>query len=149
GSKILWHQDADPHDDDLQRLDYAGGQMAFYGHGFAKDAGEVDHGEQVTRPTLFASGGAMVVRRSVFIETGGFDESFFAFFEDVDFGWRLWLLGYEVRYVPRSVVSHHHHGTVERFGYPRERYLLERNALSTVFKNWGDERLSRILPASL
>src|SRR5690625_3802690 len=78
GSKILWHQDADPHDDDLQRLDYAGGQMAFYGHGFAKDAGEVDHGEQVTRPTLFASGGAMVVRRSVFIETGGFDESFFA-----------------------------------------------------------------------
>ena len=27
------------------------------------------------------------------------------FFEDVDLGWRLWLLGYRVRYVPESLVS--------------------------------------------
>ena len=91
----------------------------------------------------------MVVRRRLFLEVGGFDDSFFAFFEDVDFGWRLWVLGYEVRYAPKSRVYHRHHGTIERFGYARERYLLERNALATIFKNYEDETLARALPATI
>jgi GT2 family glycosyltransferase len=130
-------------------VDYAGGQMAFYGHGFARGVGQADTGEAAERATLFASGAAMVTRTEVFLENGGFDESYFAFFEDVDYGWRLWVLGYQVVYVPSSVVTHRHHGTIERFGYPRERYLLERNALATIFKNYGDDMLARTLPASL
>lgn len=136
--------------DDKATVDYAGGQMAFYGHGFAKGNAEQDDPSDVTnRPTLFASGGAMVVRTELFLEVGGFDASYFAFFEDVDFGWRLWVLGHEVLYVPRSVIYHRHHGTIERFGYPRERYLLERNALATIFKNFGDDMLARTLPGTL
>jgi GT2 family glycosyltransferase len=151
GSKILrLAPGADPRQgEDRVTTDYAGGQLAFYGHGFAKGVEQADQRDERVRPTLFASGGATVARTATFLDVGGFDESFFAFFEDVDFGWRLWLLGYEVRYVPSSVVHHRHHGTIERFGYARERYLLERNALATLFKNWGDDRLARILPASL
>lgn len=140
GSKIL--------SEDRKTVDYAGGQMAFYGHGYARRHAEPDERSAYT-PTLFASGGAMIVRAKVFGAVGGFDEDYFAFFEDVDFGWRLWLLGYEVAYVPSSVVYHRHHGTIERFGYPRERYLLERNALATVFKNYGDETLASVLPGTL
>lgn len=136
--------------DDRRTIDYAGGQMAFYGHGFAKGNREPDDPEdRKVRPTLFASGGAMVVRRQFFLGSGGFDSSYFAFFEDVDFGWRTWLLGQEVLYVPSSKVYHRHHGTIERFGYPRERYLLERNALATIFKNYGDESLARALPGTV
>jgi GT2 family glycosyltransferase len=135
--------------EDGETVDYAGGQLAFYGHGFAKGVEQADADDDRIRDTLFASGGAMIVRRSIFLEVGGFDDSYFAFFEDVDFGWRLWILGYTVRYVPASQVLHRHHGTIERFGYARERYLLERNALATVFKNYADDRLSKILPASL
>lgn len=136
--------------DDRKTIDYAGGQMAFYGHGFAKGNKELDEAQdEANRPTLFASGGAMIVRRDVFLATGAFDESYFAFFEDVDFGWRLWVLGYDVLYVPRSQVYHRHHGTIERFGYPRERYLLERNALASVFKNYSDDMLARVLPGTL
>ncbi|MPZ89245.1 MAG: glycosyltransferase [Nitriliruptorales bacterium] len=136
--------------DDRRTVDFAGGQMAFYGHGFAKGNREPDDpSDSLPRPTLFASGGAMIVRRELFLDVGGFDASYFAFFEDVDFGWRLWVLGHEVRYVPDSVVYHRHHGTIARFGYPRERYLLERNALATVFKNYGDEMLARTLPGTL
>lgn len=136
--------------EDRETIDYAGGQMAFYGHGFAKGNRERDTGEDTgLRQTLFASGGAMLVRRDVFLEVGGFDESFFAFFEDVDFGWRLWVLGHEVVYQPASKVYHRHHGTIERFGYARERYLLERNALSAVFKNYSDENLARVLPGTV
>jgi GT2 family glycosyltransferase len=135
--------------DDRTTIDYAGGQMAFYGHGFAARNKERDTGDDQPRATLFASGGAMVVRRDVFLDVGGFDDTYFAFFEDVDFGWRLWVLGHEVRYVPTSTVYHRHHGTIERFGYPRERYLLERNALRTIFKNYSDAMLARTLPGSI
>ncbi len=134
---------------DRVTIDYAGGQMAFYGHGFAKDVHHPDRHDDVNRDTLFASGGAMIVRRRTFLDTGGFDASYFAFFEDVDFGWRLNLLGHRVRYVPASVVYHRHHGTIERFGDAREAYLLERNALATIFKNYGDEQLARVLPTSV
>ena len=42
-------------------------------------------------------------RRDLFrVDVGGFDERFFMFFEDVDLGWRLNLLGWRVRYVPTS-----------------------------------------------
>ena len=136
--------------DDRRTIDYAGGELSFYGHGFAKDNKALDPGgEQAPRQTLFASGGAMVVRRDVYEALGGFDDWYFAFFEDVDFGWRLWLAGHEVHYVPASVVYHRHHGTIERFGYPRERYLLERNALATIYKNYGEESLGKALPGSL
>ncbi len=141
GSKIL--------SEDRTTVDYAGGQMAFYGHGYARRHASPDDEAGVHKPTLFASGGAMIVRAELFRAVGGFDEDYFAFFEDVDFGWRLWLLGHEVAYVPSSKVYHRHHGTIERFGYARERYLLERNALATVFKNYGDEMLASVLPGTL
>ena len=54
----------------------------------------------------------MVVRTDVFRSAGGFDERYFMFFEDVDFGWRLWLLGWRVRYVPHSLVFHRHHASM-------------------------------------
>jgi GT2 family glycosyltransferase len=135
--------------EDRETIDYAGGQLSFYGHGFPRGVEHPDAPEGSLRDTLFASGGAMVVRTSVFLDAGGFDESYFAFFEDVDFGWRLWVLGHVVRYVPSSKVYHRHHGTIERFGYARERYLLERNALATIFKNYADDRLAKVLPAAL
>jgi GT2 family glycosyltransferase len=137
--------------EDRATIDYAGGQMAFYGHGFARDAylAEAHVADDRNRDTLFASGGAMVVRTETFLEVGGFDDSFFAFFEDVDFGWRLQVLGHRVRFVPGSKVYHRHHGTIERFGFAREAYLLERNALATIFKNYSDEQLARVLPASV
>ncbi len=136
--------------DDRTTVDYAGGQMAFYGHGFAKNnAKQIDPLDHSYRPKLYASGGAMIVKRDVFLDLGGFDEDYFAFFEDVDFGWRCWVVGHETLYVPDSRVYHRHHGTIARFGYPRERYLLERNALATVFKNFGDDLLARTLPGTI
>ncbi len=136
--------------DDKQTIDYAGGTMAFNGMGYAEHV-EQDKAMAPTasQPTLFASGGAMVTRTVVFRETGGFDDSYFAFFEDVDFGWRLWVMGYETHLVPSSVVYHRHHGTIKRFGYARERYLLERNALATIFKNYGDQNLATALPPAI
>lgn len=135
---------------DGKTIDFVGGSLSFYGHGFKLATGEKDSKEyDLERPILFPCGGAMLVDRRVFLEVGGFDEHYFAFFEDVDFGWRLWVLGYKVVFAPRSIVYHHYHSTTAKFGYEKERFLLERNALYTIYKNYDDERLQRIFPVAV
>ena len=133
-----------------QRVDFVDAALSFYGHGFKLHAGEPDD-PVYDNPgdVLFASGAAMLVDAEVFRDSGGFDERYFMFFEDVDFGWRLWLQGYRVRYVPTSVVYHRHHAAIDRYGAWREHYLLERNALFTIFKNYDDEHLQRTLAAAV
>ncbi len=87
--------------------------------------------------------------RKVFFEAGGFDEDFFAYYEDVDFGWRLWVLGYRVVFAPKSVVYHVHHGTSKIFSEDKLRFLKERNALYSVFKNYDDENLAKVFSGTL
>ena len=52
----------------------------------------------------------------VFLDAGGFDADYFAYFEDVDLGWRLWVMGERVALCPAAVAYHHHNGTSARFG---------------------------------
>ena len=49
---------------------------------------------------------AAMYRRDVFLDVGGFDESFFCYFEDVDLAFRLRLLGQRCLYVPSAKVEH-------------------------------------------
>lgn len=53
-----------------------------------------------------ACGGAMLVQKDVFTALDGLDETFFAYGEDVDFGFRVRLAGYSVRYCETAVVLH-------------------------------------------
>src|SRR5262245_5627377 len=73
------------------------GSVNFHGFGaqpfFRVHADRLHTGEE---PLLFANGGAMLVDRAVFLQIGGLDEDYFAYFEDVDLGWRLWVCGYQV-----------------------------------------------------
>jgi GT2 family glycosyltransferase len=70
-----------------------------------------------------------------FLQIGGFDDDFFAYFEDVDFCWRAWIFGYKVVYVPTSVVFHKVGGS---FNYLSSKtlFLFERNRLYTILKNF-------------
>ena len=135
---------------DGETIDFVDAALSFYGHGFKLHVGEPANGRyDEAHDVLFATGAAMVVRTDVFRSSGGFDERYFMFFEDVDFGWRLWLLGWRVRFVPQSVVFHRHHASMAKFKNWREQYLLERNALYTIYKNYDEDNLARALPAAL
>jgi GT2 family glycosyltransferase len=135
---------------DGELVDFVDAGLGFYGHGFKLHAGEPDNPSYDREAdVLFASGAAMVARASTFREVGGFDERYFLFFEDVDLGWRLWLLGHRVRYVPASLTFHRHHRSVRALGPAQEEFLLERNALFTIFKNYDEDNLRVALPAAL
>ncbi|MBI2215426.1 MAG: glycosyltransferase family 2 protein [Acidobacteria bacterium] len=127
-----------------QRADFVDGAMTFDGHafqpGFRKPLGTISE-----RPPgaemLFACGGNMVVRRDAWHALGGFDDDFFAYLEDVDFGWRVWLTGRRVLWEPGATVRHRSSATSDRLGSFERGVLFERNALQTVFKNYDDEHL--------
>ena len=57
-------------------------------------------------PTVAAHGAAMLVRRSMFEQLGGFDETFFMEWEDLDLCWRAWLRGWSSVYVPDARLRH-------------------------------------------
>jgi GT2 family glycosyltransferase len=67
-------------------------------------------------------------------QVGGFDESYFAFFEDADLAWRAHGHGWRALYAPRAVVYHHHSATAQH-GSPKKLYLVGRNRVRTLAKN--------------
>jgi GT2 family glycosyltransferase len=91
---------------------------------------------------------AALYRRSAFEEIGGFDESYFCYFEDVDLGFRLRLHGYRTLYVPASVVRH---VSSASSGYRSDFavYHGERNAVWTFVKNMPGRLFWIYLPQHL
>ena len=131
---------------DGKLLNSAGGAMNFHGMGIQVGMDEPDEARYSTpRRTLFPCGGAMAIDAQVFRECGGFDEEFFAYYEDVDLGWRLWVQGYESHYVPSSVCYHHHSSTSKRLPLEMLRLIQVRNPMLACFKNYDDENLRRVL----
>ena len=68
-------------------------------------------------------GAAFVIRRSLLERLGGWDESGFLYFEDVELSWLLRIAGAEIWCVPDSIVSHDYHLSM----FPHKLFLLERN----------------------
>ncbi len=136
---------------DGERVDFVEGVMNFYGMGdqvgYGKALGDVDVHDG--GPLLFACGGSMLVSRHVYLTSGGFDPAFFAYFEDVDFGWRLWVMGYEVRMAANAITYHRMHGTSSRYPDHQRTLLYERNGLRSIMKNYDDENLATVLAPAL
>jgi GT2 family glycosyltransferase len=100
-------------------------------------------------PLLFASGGAMLVRRDVFLGLGGFDEYYFLYCEDVDLGWRLWLRGYRVLRSTRSIVYHKRGASSKNLDYRYVMGLAQKYTVYTILKNTETEHLWSVLPGVL
>jgi hypothetical protein len=124
---------------DGTQIDFIGGAMTFDGHAFQEgfrmpigSRAEPEAGAEI----FFACGGNMISRREAFLELGGFDDDYFAYLEDVDFGWRTWLAGGRALFEPRATVRHASSATSNRLGDFERGVLFERNALQTAIKNF-------------
>lgn len=117
----------------------AGGYLDLFGYPFCRgrifDSVEPDDGQYETESEIFwASGAAFFIKKTGWIEAGGFDEDFFAHMEEIDLCWRLKNKGFKVMYCPGSRIYHVGGGTLNAEN-PFKTYLNFRNNLVLLQKN--------------
>lgn len=84
--------------------------------------------------------------KSEYLNTQGFDDNHFAYFEDVDWFWRLSLLGKKFNYAENVYVYHEGAGSTGR-GIKYKMFLWRnQNTLQTLIKNYSSISLLVILP---
>ena len=117
------------------RLDSAGMLVCLDGSSKQRGHGKPPEDFPVPEETLFPSGSAALYRRAMLDDIGGFDDRFFLYCEDTDLGLRARWAGWKCLYVPEAVVEHHYSYSAGRVS-PLKAYLVERNRLFVVAKNF-------------
>jgi GT2 family glycosyltransferase len=130
-------------------IDSAGIGLDRAGYAWNRYNGQPDNaGEREPYEVFGPSAAAALYRRELLDDVGLFDESYFAYYEDVDLAWRARLMGWRCVYVPEARVYHVHSAT-SRQGSPFKRYYLVRNKAVTTLKNYPAPALWLNLPAIL
>ena len=129
-----------------RRIDFVRGTINFEARGFQEHFGEPDRPELTSAlDTFFPNGAAFAVTRDAYARSGGFDDSLFAYYDDVDLGWRLRLAGFDIRVATDAVVYHRHSATSRKHPGAQKRFLMERNALQIAIRNYEEPTLHRVL----
>lgn len=97
---------------------------------------EIDHGHHDTpgdisyAPTCF-----LLVDAAVFERVGLMDESYFVYYDDTDFIWRLCRAGFRLQYAPQAVVLHKVSTSTGGSESPFTIYYSNRNRIYFIRKN--------------
>jgi GT2 family glycosyltransferase len=132
-------------------FDYAGGAGGLidrWGYPFALGRlfGHLERDEgqyQESGPLAWASGCCLAGASDVFRDLGGFEDSFFAHFEEIDLCWRHRRNGGSITSCPQAVVYHMGPSTLPEGG--RKTYLNFRNNIWTLRRNLPLRRLTIVL----
>ena len=117
------------------RLDSVGMLVSRDGSSKQRGQGKPPEDFPVTEEALLPSGSAALYRRAMLEEIGGFDDHFFLYCEDTDLGLRARWSGWKCLYVPDAVVEHHYSHSAGSAS-PLKAYLVERNRLFVLVKNF-------------
>ena len=130
-------------------FDYSGacgGEIDMFGYPFARGRmfdtieEDTDQYNELNTQIFWASGTAMLVRRTAIDDVGLFDEAFFAHMEEIDLSWRMQHKGWEIHVCPNAVVYHYSGYTLGAMN-PKKMYLNHRNNLLMLYKNLPDSQL--------
>ncbi|GAA1916876.1 glycosyltransferase family 2 protein [Nocardioides hwasunensis] len=91
----------------------------------------------------YGLGGNTAMRREVWEAVGGYDETFPAGAEEIDFAWRAWDLGYRFTYVPEALL--HYRIRTDLKGVLRQQYNSGRGT-ATLYNKF---RPAEVVPKSL
>ncbi|MCB0129840.1 MAG: glycosyltransferase family 2 protein [Caldilineaceae bacterium] len=128
------------------RINSAGIALDWTGIAWDWRGGEEDDPAETDVQEVFGPcGGAGLYTRALLEQIGGFDDDFFAYLEDVDLAWRARLAGWRCLYQPRARVLHAHSATSGE-GSPFKSFLLGRNKVWLLAKNYPQPWLNRYLP---
>ena len=142
GSHMLRHGGRD-------ELDGTGDVYHVSGLAWRRDHGLSDSTVKRTTEEVFSPcAAAAMIRKEVFLEAGGFDETFHSYFEDVDLSFRIRLTGQRCLYVADAVVEHVGSGSTHR-NSDYAVYHGQRNLVWSYVKNMPGILLWIYLPQHL
>ena len=117
------------------KLDSAGMLMASDGSSKQRGHNEAPEAYAKAAEVIFPSGSAAMYRRKMIEEIGSFDETFFLYCEDTDLGLRAHWAGWKCIYAAGAIADHMYSHSAGRAS-PMKAYLVERNRLFTIVKNF-------------
>jgi GT2 family glycosyltransferase len=131
-------------------LDNAGSfitRIGFLDHwGFnQKDSTEFNKEKEI----FSAKGACMIIRKDLIDKIGLFDEDYFAYFEESDFCWRVWIAGYKILYYPKTYINHKVGFTTKTQNVTYLNYLYYRNRICSLIKNLELKNLIVIYPVHI
>lgn len=130
--------------------DDAGDYVTLFGFACKRGDGMYAKRYTKTQRIFSACGGASLYKKSVLDEIGYFDETFFAYFEDVDISWRANSLGYKNYICPDAKCYHICGATTGAVRYNNFKSIQSgRNSLLLPYKNMPLLMLIINLPALL
>jgi GT2 family glycosyltransferase len=131
-----------------RKIDSTGDFYSIWGLPFPRGRDEIDQGQfdsDDQRLVFAGTGGATLFRTRMLCEIGLFDQDFFAYYEDIDLGFRAQLSGWKAAYEPRALVCHRVHATSSRI--PNfTRYHAHKNAIYVYHKNMPTKLWWKYLP---
>jgi GT2 family glycosyltransferase len=110
-----------------------------------KDGKKYQEKQQIFSPKA----ACLLIRKTVVDKIGLFDSSYFAYFEETDWAWRIYLIGYKIIFEPRSVIYHKLGKTSTKLSYAFINYHSFKNRLRTILKNASTNTLITMLPLHL
>lgn len=116
-------------------IDGAGDLYTLLGWGVARGAGRPSDNYNRPEEVFSACAGAAIYRRSVFRKIGYFDETHFAYLEDIDIGYRAKIYGYQNLYCPTAIVHHVGSGTSGSKYNSFKVRTSARNSIWLIYKN--------------
>lgn len=124
-----------------EKFEYAGAAGGFidkYGYAYCRgrlfDTLETDKNQYKNDTIFWASGACLFIRKETFNTLNGFDENFFAHYEEIDLCWRAHNLGIQTKCIVDSVVYHVGGATLNSRN-PKKTFLNFRNSLFAITKN--------------
>ena len=115
----------------------AGGYIDKYGYPYCRgrifETIEEDKNQYKDEEIFWSSGACMFLSKKIFNELGGFDKSFFAHMEEIDFCWRAFNHGYKTHLVSTSKIYHLGAATIKKDS--KKTFLNYRNSLLMLTKN--------------
>lgn len=116
-------------------IDSAGDLYTLLGWGICRGTGRPVSNYTEMDQIFTACAGAAIYRKSIFEEIGYFDESHFAYLEDIDIGYRAKIYGYLNMYCPDALVYHVGSGTSGSKYNSFKVKLSARNSIWLIYKN--------------
>jgi GT2 family glycosyltransferase len=110
-----------------------------------KDEGQFDEEKEIS-----VNAAGVIMRTEVVRALEGYDETL-GMYDDIDFGWRMWIYGWKSYYVPSAYIYHYTAKTwEERPGASRfeHEYYLD-NVMRTIIKNFETKNVIKYLPQAI